>query len=98
MHQPSTAEPSSSNPPQADEEEQEPARVVAPDLGAQLLEDGAAHVDLPPSFDHLLTRGGSGSASARRLAARKSRLSIIAAVIVRRLTIEPARGRQVEPV
>lgn len=48
----------------ADEEEKEPARVVAPDLGAQLLEDGAAHVDLPPSFDHLLTRGGSGSASA----------------------------------
>ncbi|MFI8632116.1 hypothetical protein ACIGEP_05935 [Microbacterium sp. NPDC077663] len=50
--------------PEAHEEEDEPARVVAPDLGAQLLEDGAAHVDLPPSFDHLLTRGGSGSASA----------------------------------
>ncbi|MDT3316982.1 hypothetical protein Q9S71_09110 [Microbacterium sp. KSW4-11] len=49
---------------EAHDEEQEPARVVAPDLGAQLLEDGAAHVELPPSFDHLLTRGGSGSASA----------------------------------
>ena len=42
--------------------------------------------------------GSSGSVSARRLAARKSRLSIIAAVIVRRLTIDPARGRQAEPV
>lgn len=42
----------------------ERARVVAPDLGAQLLEDGAASVELPPSFDQLLTRGGSGSASA----------------------------------
>ena len=44
--------------------EGEPARVVAPGLGAQLLADGAAPVDLPPSFDHLLTRGGSGSSSA----------------------------------
>jgi len=42
----------------------EPARVVAPELGAQLLADGAAPVDVPPSFDHLLTRGGSGSSSA----------------------------------
>ncbi|MFJ6679522.1 hypothetical protein ACIQLK_10430 [Microbacterium sp. NPDC091382] len=49
---------------QADAAEAEPARVVAPDLGAQLLEDGAAPVELPPSFDQLLTRGGSGSASA----------------------------------
>ena len=38
------------------------------------------------------------SVSARRLAARKSRLSIIAAVRVRWLTIEPERGRQAEPV
>jgi hypothetical protein len=48
----------------AAEEEPEPAHVVAPALGAQLLEEGAAPVDLPPSFDHLLTRGGSGSSSA----------------------------------
>lgn len=46
------------------EADDRPARVVAPDLGAQLLEQGAAPVDLPPSFDHLLTRGGSGTASA----------------------------------
>ena len=48
----------------AAEDESEPAHVVAPALGAQLLEEGAAPVDLPPSFDHLLTRGGSGSSSA----------------------------------
>ncbi|MEU2204449.1 hypothetical protein AB0P19_08180 [Microbacterium oleivorans] len=58
------AEPAERKETEAHDEEQEPARVVAPDLGAQLLEDGAAHVELPPSFDHLLTRGGSGSASA----------------------------------
>lgn len=58
------AEPAEREETSAHDEEQEPARVVAPDLGAQLLEDGAAHVELPPSFDHLLTRGGSGSASA----------------------------------
>ncbi len=58
------AEPAERQETEAHDEEQEPARVVAPDLGAQLLEDGAAHVELPPSFDHLLTRGGSGSASA----------------------------------
>ena len=58
------AEPAEREETDAHDEEQEPARVVAPDLGAQLLEDGAAHVELPPSFDHLLTRGGSGSASA----------------------------------
>ncbi|OAH51702.1 hypothetical protein [Microbacterium oleivorans] len=58
------AEPAERKETEAHDEEQEPARVVAPDLGAQLLEDGAAHVELPPSFDHLLTRGGNGSASA----------------------------------
>lgn len=58
------AEPAERKETEARDEEQEPARVVAPDLGAQLLEDGAAHVELPPSFDHLLTRGGNGSASA----------------------------------
>ena len=42
--------------------------------------------------------GSMTSVSARRLAARKSRLSIIAAVRVRWLTIEPVRGRQGEPV
>ena len=42
--------------------------------------------------------GSSTSVSARRLAARKSRLSIIADVRVRWLTIDPARGRQDEPV
>ena len=40
----------------------------------------------------------SGSVSTRRLAARKSRLSIIVAVSVRWVTEEPARGRQGEPV
>ena len=44
--------------------EREDAPVVAPALGAQLLEGGAADVELPPSFDQLLTRGGSGSSSA----------------------------------
>jgi hypothetical protein len=38
------------------------------------------------------------SVSERRLAVRKSRLSIIAEVSVRWLTIDPARGRQDEPV
>ena len=42
--------------------------------------------------------GSSTSVSARFLAARKSRLSIIAAVRVRWLTFEPERGRQAEPV
>ena len=42
--------------------------------------------------------GSSGSISARRWAAMKSRLSIMAAVIVRRFVIEPVRGRQAEPV
>ena len=42
--------------------------------------------------------GSSTSVSARRLAARKSRLSIIAEVSVRWLTIDPERGRQAEPV
>ncbi len=42
--------------------------------------------------------GSSTSVSARRLAARKSRLSIIAEVRVRWLTIDPLRGRQDEPV
>jgi hypothetical protein len=42
--------------------------------------------------------GSSTSVSARRLAARKSRLSIIAAVNVRWLIIDPARGRQEDPV
>src|SRR3546814_3376821 len=42
--------------------------------------------------------GKSGSISALRLAAIKSRLSIIDAVIVWRLVIEPERGRQAEKV
>ena len=42
--------------------------------------------------------GSSTSVSARRLAARKSRLSIIAAVRARWLTIDPLRGCQGDPV
>lgn len=44
----------------------EKEHVIAPALGAQLLAGESASPDLPPSFDHLLTRGGSagGSASA----------------------------------
>ena len=53
---------------------------------------------MPPVKAILVPGGSRTSVSARRLAARKSRLSIIAAVIVRWLTIEPARGRQAEPV
>jgi hypothetical protein len=42
--------------------------------------------------------GTSTSVSAQRLAARKSRLSIMAEVSVRWLTIAPERGRQAELV
>jgi hypothetical protein len=42
--------------------------------------------------------GKSTSVSARRLAARKSRLSIIAEVRARWFTIEPLRGCQYDPV
>src|SRR5215831_10061468 len=49
----------------------------------------------PPVKATLGPAGSSTSVSARRLAARKSRLSTIAAVSVRWLTIEPERGRQV---
>jgi hypothetical protein len=41
---------------------------------------------------------GAGRQQHLGLAATKSRLSIIAAVRVRWLTIDPARGRQAEPV
>jgi len=46
----------------------------------------------------LVPAGRRTSASARRFAVMKSRLSMIAAVSARWLTLEPARGRQAEPV
>jgi hypothetical protein len=42
--------------------------------------------------------GISTSVSARRRAERKSRLSIIVAVMLAWLTLEPVRGRQADPV
>jgi len=42
--------------------------------------------------------GTCNSVSARRRAAMNSRLSIMAAVSARWLTMEPERGRQAEPV
>jgi hypothetical protein len=56
---------------------------------------GARSVEPIPD---LAPAGISISASAWRLAAIKSRLSIIAAVRDRRLTIEPERGRHADPV
>ncbi|MFS0867563.1 hypothetical protein AB3M83_09580 [Microbacterium sp. 179-B 1A2 NHS] len=38
--------------------------VVSPGLGAQLLAGEPGEIELPPSFDHLLSRGGAGSSSA----------------------------------
>jgi hypothetical protein len=43
------------------EDEASDRAVVNPLLGVALLEDDAAHVDLPPSFDDLLSRSSSGS-------------------------------------
>ncbi|MDJ1115288.1 hypothetical protein [Microbacterium dauci] len=53
----------------AEASEEEPAAVekapvVAPALGANLLAGDGIEADLPPSFDHLLVRGGGGSTSA----------------------------------
>ncbi len=42
----------------ADAEDDESPRVIAADLGADLLAGEAASVAAPPSFDHLLTRSG----------------------------------------
>jgi hypothetical protein len=71
-------------------------------LGVDLVEpvpDRLGVVEVDPAREGILgPAGSSGSVSARRLAARKSRLSIMAAVSVRWLTIEPERGRQAEPV
>lgn len=44
--------------------EVEPERVVNPALGAGLLAGDAAPIDLPPSFDQLLSRSPSASSSA----------------------------------
>jgi hypothetical protein len=52
----------------------------------------------PPVKAILGPAGTITSVSARRRAAIKSRLSIIAAVSVRWLTSDPARGRHGEPV
>ena len=52
----------------------------------------------PPANAILVPFGSSTSASARRRALMNSRLSIIAAVIVTRFTIEPVRGRHAWPV
>lgn len=41
----------------------ERAPVVAPALGANLLAGEGIEADLPPSFDHLLVRGGGGGSS-----------------------------------
>jgi hypothetical protein len=46
------------------EAEVEKTPVVAPALGANLLAGEGVEADLPPSFDHLLVRGGGGSTSA----------------------------------
>lgn len=43
---------------EASDEDDESPRVIAADLGADLLAGEAASVAAPPSFDHLLTRSG----------------------------------------
>ena len=56
-------------------------------------------VEVGPTGGATLGPAGSiTSVSARRLADRKSRLSISAAVKCWWFTFEPVRGRQVEPV
>jgi len=71
-------------------------------LGVDLVEpvpDRAVVVEVETAREgDLGASGNSTSVSLRRFAARKSRLSIIAAVRVRWLTIDPVRGRQDEPV
>ena len=71
-------------------------------LGLHLVEavpDGAMVVEFKTTGEgDLGPAGSSTSASLRRLAAMKSRLSIIAAVRARWLTIDPVRGRQDDPV
>src|SRR5262249_32660683 len=62
------------------------------------LVGGLHHQYVRIRFSARTPAGSSTSVSARRLAARKSRLSTIAAVSVRWVTIEPERGRQVDPV
>ncbi|MFT4137275.1 hypothetical protein [Microbacterium sp.] len=46
-----------------DEDEAEGARVIAADLGAELLAGEAVTAAAPPSFDHLLTRSGPAGGS-----------------------------------
>ncbi|MCC4907214.1 hypothetical protein [Microbacterium sp. cx-59] len=41
----------------------EPAATVSPQLGSALLEGAAPEVELPPSFDHLLTRDSASTGS-----------------------------------
>jgi hypothetical protein len=48
---------------EAAESTREPAVTVSPQLGSALLEGSAPHVELPPSFDHLLTRDSSSTGS-----------------------------------
>ena len=52
----------------------------------------------PPEKAIFGPAGMSTALSARRLAARKSRLSIMAEVKLRWLTLEPVRGFQLDPV
>lgn len=44
-------------------EQPEPAATVSPQLGSALLEGAAPEVELPPSFDQLLTRDSAASGS-----------------------------------
>jgi hypothetical protein len=41
----------------------EPAAIVSPQLGSALLEGSVPQVELPPSFDHLLTRDSTATGS-----------------------------------
>ena len=41
----------------------DPVMTVSPQLGSALLEGSAPHIELPPSFDHLLTRDSASSGS-----------------------------------
>ncbi|MDF2554369.1 MAG: hypothetical protein K0R60_264 [Microbacterium sp.] len=45
------------------EDAPEPAMIVSPQLGSALLEGSVPRVELPPSFDHLLTRDSSATGS-----------------------------------
>lgn len=46
-----------------EQSEPEPAATVSPQLGSALLEGAAPEVELPPSFDQLLTRDSAASGS-----------------------------------